>query len=214
MPGDNVSDTSKPIHVSPNNPCPFLRALVGEGMLSDDVAGIGEVTDTIMEVAKTGDGSPDLPAAAIRAIALAANGFGPLDLAHNALGGLRLNALRNGPLDKKGVGSGILAANGKVDQAELDRLDQFATDHAAANGKMERGLGADELKRMMDANFDRAEGHRRCIDRRMMDAEWPILLQVMGKQGKEDRYLSLKEVRQLFKQRKLPKRMSSQLTWE
>ena len=74
--------------VSPNNPCPFLRALVSQGMLPDDVAGLGEISKTIVKTAKAGDGSPQLPAAAIRAIALIANGLGPLQLASNALGGL------------------------------------------------------------------------------------------------------------------------------
>ena len=56
--------------VSVNNPCPFLRALVAQGRLPDDKAPIGVVTKTIVDVAKTGDGVPDLPGAAIRAIAL------------------------------------------------------------------------------------------------------------------------------------------------
>jgi hypothetical protein len=37
---------------------------------------------------------------------------------------------------------------------------------------------------MMDANFARAAGRRRRIDRRLMNGEWPILLQVMGKQAR------------------------------
>src|SRR5690348_18008864 len=92
--------------VSAGNPCPFLRALVSQGLLPDDQAPIAEVTRTIVEVARTGDGAPSLPAAAIHAIALIANGLGPLQLARNGLGGLRLDGLRGGPLDKKGAGSG------------------------------------------------------------------------------------------------------------
>jgi hypothetical protein len=65
---------------------------------------------------------------------------------------------------------------------------------------------------MMDANFERAAGRRRSIDRRLMDGEWPILLKVMGKQGKTGRYLSLVEVRDLFVERRLPERMSRRLT--
>ena len=137
--------------VSPNNPCPFLRALVSQGMLPDDVAGLGEISKTIAKTAKAGDGSPQLPAAAIRAIAL------------------------------------------------------------IANGRAEPGLTLDDLKRMMDANFARAKGRRRAIDRLLMDGEWPILLKVMGKQGKRGRYLSVKEVRHLFVDRRLPQRMSRRL---
>lgn len=193
--------------VSANNPCPFLRALVAQGQLPDDTAPLGEVTKTIVGVAKAGDGSPNLPAAAIRAIALMANGLSPLQLGRNGLGGLRLNQLRGGPLDKKGAGSGILDAEAEVNLAELDRLDQFAGDKLDADGRAERGLGLADLQRMMDANFERAAGRRRRIDRRLMDGEWPILLQVMGKQGQTERYLSVAEVRDLFVERRLPARM-------
>jgi hypothetical protein len=193
--------------VSPNNPCPFLRALVAQGLVADDLASIGEVTRVIMDVARAGDGKPRLPAAAIRAIALIANGLGPLQ-ARNGLHGLRLNELRNGPLDKRGAGSGILDASARIVDAELARLHEFASDQTDAEGRTERGLGLAELQRMMDANFARAEGRRRKIDRRLMDGEWPILLKVMGKQGRTGRYLSVVEVRALFVERRLPARMS------
>ena len=140
--------TTRKADVSPNNPCAFLRALVSQGMLPDDVAGLGEISKTIVKTAKAGDGSPQLPAAAIR---------------------------------------------------------------RDANGRADPGLTLDDLKRMMDANFAHAKGRRRVIDRRLMDGEWPILLKVMGKQGKRGRYLSVKEVRQLFVDRRLPQRMSRRL---
>jgi hypothetical protein len=196
--------------VSPNNPCPFLRALVSTGMLPDDVASLGEVTDVITRVAKTGDGHPNLPGAAIRAIAAVANGLSPLQLLRNATGGVHLNALRNGPLDKKGAGSGILDTNANVVKAELDRLDEFASDHVSASGKKERGLDLKALVHMMNENFKRAEGRRRVIDRFLMDGEWPILLKAMGKTGNDRRYLSVAELRQLFRERKLPERMMRQ----
>jgi len=201
-----------PSEVSPNNPCPFLRALVAQGLVADDAAPVGEVTRVVMNVASAGDGKPRLPAAAIRAIALISNGLGPLQVARNALRGLRLNELRNGPLDKRGAGSGILDASARIDDAELARLDEFASDKVDANGRTERGLGLAELKRMMDANFERAAGRRRKIDRRLMDGEWPVLLKVMGKNGKAGRYLSVKEVRDLFVERRLPERMSRRLS--
>ncbi len=197
--------------VSPNNPCPFLRALVAQGRLPDDNADIGDVTRTIVDVARSGDGSPRLPGAAIRLIALLANGLGPAQVARNGLGGLRLDALRGGPLDKQGVGSGILDADGRIDKAQLKRLDQFCSDQVDADGRAERGLDARDLKRMMDANFERAAGRRRAIDRKLMDGEWPVLLKVMGKQGQAGRYLSLAEVRDLFEKRRLPERMAARL---
>lgn len=199
------------IEVSANNPCPFLRALVAQGLLPDHQASIAEVTKTIVGVAKAGDGEPALPPGAIRAIALIANGLGPLPLARNVLGGLRLDELRGGPLDKKGAGSGILDQQAKINPAELDRLDEFARDQLDVDGQAERGLDRDDLERMMNANFDRAEGRRRRIDRRLMDGEWPILLQVMGKPGRAGRYLSVAEVRELFVERRLPERMLKRL---
>jgi hypothetical protein len=197
--------------VSPNNPCPFLRALVAQGLVADDAVAIGEVTRVIVRAAKAGDGAPRLPAAAIRAIALIANGLSPLKLARNGLQGVRLNELRNGPLDKKGAGSGILDASARIVHAELARLDEFASDKTDAEGRTERGLDLAELERMMDANFERAAGRRRRIDRRLMDGEWPILLKVMGKQGKPRRYLSVSEVRDLFIERRLPERMARRI---
>jgi hypothetical protein len=180
-------------------------------MLPDDVASLSEVTEVITRVAKTGDGHPNLPGAAIRAIAAAANGLNPLQVARNAKGGLQLNALRNRPLDKKGAGSGILDAEANVVAAELDRLDEFSSEKVSASGEKERGLDLKALVHMMNENFKRAEGRRRVIDRFLMDGEWPILLKVMGKDGQDGRYLSVAEVRQLFLKRKLPERMMSQL---
>ncbi|HEX6706024.1 MAG TPA: hypothetical protein VF169_14785 [Albitalea sp.] len=206
--GERMARKPGSIEVSPNNPCPFLRALVAQGLVADDVASVGEVTRVIMDVTRAGDGEPRLPAAAIRAIALIANGLGPLQFARNGLHGLRLNELRNGPLDKKGAGSGILDASARINDAELARLDEFASEKTDAEGRKERGLDLAELQRMMDANFERAAGRRRKIDRRLMDGEWPILLKVMGKEGKSGRYLCVKEVSDLFVERRLPQRMA------
>lgn len=197
--------------VSPGNPCPFLRALVAQGQLPDGEASVGDITRTIVRVARAGDGEPALPAPAIRAIALLANGLGPFQLAHNAVSGVRLDALRGGPLDKQGAGSRILDRHANIDTAQLARLDDFASDKTRVDGEVERGLDAHDLQRMMDANFERAAGQRRRIDRRLMEGEWPILLKVMGQEGKSGRYLSLADVRTLFVERRLPQRMREQL---
>lgn len=197
--------------VSPGNPCPFLRALVAQGQLPDGEASVGDITQTIVRVARAGEGEPALPAPAIRAIALLANGLGPFQLARNALSGVRLDGLRGGPLDKQGAGSRILDRHAQVDAAQLARLEEFAGDKTDAGGQVERGLDALDLQRMMDANFERAAGHRRRIDRRLMEGEWPILLKVMGKEGAAGRYLSLADVRTLFVERRLPQRMRERL---
>jgi len=57
------------------------------------------------------------------------------------------------------------------------------------------------------AGFERAAGRRRLVDRRLMDGEWPVLLKVMGKDGPDGRYLSVADVRSLFVDRRLPRRM-------
>ncbi len=205
-----MSTKSNSTHsVSPNNPCPFLRALVAQGKLADDTEPLAKVASVIVEVAKGGDGSPALPKAAIYGIAMISNGLGPFSVLNANLGGVKLNALRDGPLDKHGVGSGILDSQGEINKKELARLGEFASDKTDSSGKAEKGLSLPELRAYMDANFARAAGRRRLLDRQLMDGEWPILLKVMGKSGKAGRYLSLKEVEELFVKQRLPKRMAS-----
>lgn len=197
--------------VSSNNPCPFLRALVSEGQLADDAEPLQKVAEVIVRVAHAGDGAPKLPGPAIFGIALIANGLDPLSLVKTTLYGLRLNALRSGPLDKKGVGSGILDSQGKVNAKELKRLKEFARKKTGADGSSELGFGLPELRTFMDANFERAAGRRRLVDRALMNGEWPVLLKVMGKDGPDGRYLGLREVEDLFTKRQLPLRMNRQL---
>ncbi|HPW13036.1 MAG TPA: hypothetical protein PK399_07680 [Thermomonas sp.] len=197
--------------VSPNNPCPFLRMLVAQGLLDDRVATIGDATDVIERVAATGEGSPRLPGIAIRLIALLANGLGPAILLDNGLNGVKLNQLRDGPFDKHGAGSRILDKRARVQPAELERLKDFASQKTTAGGGRELGLDAADIERMMDANYARAEGARRVIDRQIMNGEWPVLLDVMGKDGANGRYLSLREIRVLFEERRLPTRMGKRL---
>lgn len=207
-----MAKPSKPeTPVSGNNPCPFLRALVAQGRLADDTEPLGKVASVIVQAARAGEGSPALPAAAIYAIASIANGLSPIALLETQGHGLRLNALRGGPLDKQGVGSGILDSRGAIDPKALARLRRFANKKAAADGSSELGLGLSELRAFMDANFERAAGRRRHIDRALMIGEWPVLLKVMGRDGPDGRYLSLEEVELLFTQRRLPLRMRRQL---
>jgi hypothetical protein len=197
--------------VSGGNPCPFLRALVAGGKLSDDREPLEKVVAVIVATASAGDGNPVLPSAAIFGIGLVANGLDPLSLFDTKRHGLRLNALRGGPLDKKGVGSGILDFKGTVDAKEVARLRGFAKRKLSQDGSSELGLGLPELRSYMDANFERAAGRRRRIDRALMIGEWPVLLKVMGKGGPTGRYLSLRDVEDLFTKRRLPERMNKRL---
>jgi hypothetical protein len=197
--------------VSANNPCPFLRALVASGKLADDREPLAKVAAVVAATARAGDGHPVLPRTAIFAIASVANGLGPLSLVDAQWHGLQLNALRGGPLDKKGVGSGILDARGAVAAKEVSRLRGFASEKQNHDGSSELGLGLAELRAYMDANFARAAGRRRTIDRALMIGEWPVLLKVMGKEGPGGRYLGLQDVIDLFRKRSFPERMNKRL---
>jgi len=194
--------------VSANNPCPFLRALVSAGKLADDREPLAKVAAVVAATAHAGPGRPELPRAAIFAIASVANGLGPLSLFDAQWHGLQLNALRGGPLDKKGAGSRILNARGAIDTKEVSRLRDFANEKQNDDGSSEPGLGLAELRAYMDANFARAAGRRRIIDRTLMLGEWPVLLKVMGKEGPGGRYLALQDVIDLFKDRVLQERMN------
>ena len=206
-----VKKAPGPHPVSANNPCPFLRALVSAGKLADDREPLAKVAAVVAASAHTGDGRPELPRAAIFAIASVANGLGPLSLLDAQWHGLQLNALRGGPLDKKGAGSRILNARGAIDAKEMSRLRTFANNKQNDDGSSEPGLGLAELRASMDANLARAAGRRRIIDRTLMLGEWLVLLKVMGKEGPGGRYLALQDVIDLFKDRVLPERMNKRL---
>ncbi|MFI1705041.1 hypothetical protein [Streptomyces griseoruber] len=196
---------------SAGNPCPFLRALVAHDYLDDGVVPLPAATRTIVRVAAAGEGDSDLPEAAVRLIALIANGISPAQLVRNARQGLHLNALRDGPLDKHGAGSRILDVKAQVDETELNRLGTFASDKQRPKGGTERGLDLAEITRYMEANYERARGHRRRIDRKLMNGEFPELLKVLGRDSPQGRYLSLDDVRRLFIEEKLPQRILESL---
>jgi hypothetical protein len=181
------------------------------GRLSDDREPLAKVAAVVTATALAGDGRPVLPNTAIYAIASVANGWGPLSLLDTQRHGLQLNALRGGPLDKKGVGSGILNARGAIDAKEVSRLRGFAKEKLSVDGTSELGLGLHELRAYMDANFARAAGRRRAIDRTLMVGEWPVLLRVMGKEGPAGRYLGLEDVIDLFKNKRFPERMKRRM---
>ena len=199
--------------VMAGNPCPFLRGLAERGLISAEVDPLDHLSSTV--AAAFSDDERAAEQKAVYLVALGANGIGPLDLNRNRTHGLRVSELRGGPLDKLGSGSRILNADGEVVLAELDRLDDFAIDCRPAGTsettETERGLQSQQLKTMMDANFERAAATRRRIDRKMMDAEWPNLLRAMAKQGADGPYLSVAEVRELFIDRRLPDRVLNRI---
>lgn len=201
----------QPIAVSPNNPCPFLRAAVAAGFVDGHVVSLARLSQTVQAASGETGLNRKFAGLETRFVALIANGLGPLRLLRSLWSGAVLDALRDGPLDKHGVGSRILGVTAEVNEAELARLAEFGKDRPDPSGGSERGLTAAEIVTYMDANFERARGKRRWIDRKLMEGEWPVLLRIMGKGEGEQRYLSVAEVRTLFAERRLPERINARL---
>jgi hypothetical protein len=197
--------------VSPNNPCPFLRALVAADFVDGHVVPLPLLTGAIEAASGEKGLKKILVGLKTYLVALIANGLNPLRLLRSWWSGAVLDQLRDGPLDKHGVGSRILDATAQVNEIELTRLAGFGKDRPDPAGGTERGLTSPEITAYMNANFERAKGHRRWFDRRLMKGEWPVLLDIMGKGDGEDRYLSVAEVRTLFVERRLPQRIVARL---
>ena len=198
--------------VSPNNPCPFLRAVVAEGVIDGHVVPVATLARTVEAASGKKGLQKSLVGAKTCLVALVANGLSPRRLLRSWRSGAELDKLRDGPLDKRGSGSRILDVTAPINETELARLAGFGEDRPDPAGGSERGLTLREITTYMDANFDRAKGHRRRIDRRLMNGEWPVLLDIMGKGDGEDRYLSVAEVRTLFVERRLPDRIAARLS--
>jgi len=88
--------------VSPNNPCPFLRALVAEGYLGGHLDPLSTIADTIARCGGKTNGDGDLSKRPVYLIGLIANGLSPAQLWRNAHQGVQLDGLRDGPLDGSG----------------------------------------------------------------------------------------------------------------
>jgi hypothetical protein len=210
--GTASRDTPAPgTAVSPDNPCPFLRALVAGDFVDGHIVPLPKLTGIVKAAIAENGPKSKLGGVKIYLAALVANGLGPLRLLRSWWSGAELDALRDGPLDKRGSGSRILDVTAHVSEVELARLAEFGKDRPNPAGGTECGLTAEEITAYMDANFERAEGARRAIDRELMNAEWPILLKIMGKGEGAGRYLSVAEVRTLFVERRLPDRIVGRL---
>jgi hypothetical protein len=197
--------------VSPNNPCPFLRALVAAGFVDGHVVPLSKLSKPVEAASGKKGLQAKLAGLKTYLVALIANGLSPLRLLRSWGSGAQLDALRDGPLDKHGCGSRILDATAQVHETEIARLAEFGKDRQDPSGGVERGLTSSEITAYMNANFERAKGSRRPIDRLLMKGEWPVLLDIMGKGEGEQRYLSVAEVRTLFVERKLPERIVARL---
>ena len=107
--------------VSPDNPCPFLRAAVAGRYIDPHAEPVSRVADLIAEA--SGGSPPKKREVRMSSLAIAAvaNGLGPLAVLHNLADGLHADVLRGRPLDKQGTGSRILDQHGELTPAELDR---------------------------------------------------------------------------------------------
>jgi hypothetical protein len=191
--------------VSPNNPCPFLRALVANGYVGGHVVPRSKISEIIpLAGGKTG----------LAEIFAKLETFGVTLLANGSritLAGLVLDELRNGPLDKHGAGSRILGVDAQVHEDEIERLATFGQECNDPAGGTERGLTAKQIDTYMAANMKRAGDAARFYYPKLMEKEWPVLLDFMGKGEGEARYLSVADVRTLFVDRRLPKRITDRL---
>lgn len=199
------------IPVSPNNPCPFLRALVANGYVGGHIVPLSKLSETI----EFTSGEMGLKERIVKLqtwlVAVVANGLGPLRVLKSATSGAVLDELRNGPLDKHGGGSRILDADAKVHEDEIERLATFGKDCKDPSGGIERGLTAKEITAFMAANLKRDGDAARWYYPILMKGEWPVLLKILGKGEGEARYLSVAEVRTLFVEKRLPERITARL---
>ena len=193
--------------VSPDNPCPFLRALVASGYVGGHIVPLGTLTEDIgLASGKTGVKLIGAKVAAY-GIAMIANGHPVRSVASGAI----LDELRNGPLDKHGAGSRILGVDANVHLDQIERFASFGQDYANPDGGTERGLNASQIETFMADNLKRAGNEARWYYPIMMKGEWPILLDILGKGEGDARYLSVAEVRTLFVERRFPDRIVARL---
>ena len=211
---DTAASAAPAPQVSPDNPCPFLRALVAGNYVGGHIVPLPQLTATIdRATGKTGLAALSA-GAKIFMVAQMANGISPFSQMRSLLQGAILDQLRNGPLDKHGAGSRILDQHAVVHEDEIARLATFGSDYKASDGSVERGLSAAEIKTFMAASFQRAKDQHppsyailHCYYPLLMLGEWPVLLDIMGKGEGKDRYLSVAEVRTLFVEQRFPDRI-------
>ncbi len=83
---------AEPFPVSPNNPCPFLRALVAGGHISGHIEQLSTIANTIVAAGGATAAEPQLPKSKVYLIAMIANGLGPVRIARSVRKGAQLDA--------------------------------------------------------------------------------------------------------------------------
>jgi hypothetical protein len=198
-----------PTDVSPDNPCPFLRALVANGYVGGHVVPLPKLADTIGRA--SGKAGLDESVVELKTWMVAVGANGPFHIMKSAISGAVLDELRNGPLDKHGAGSRILGVDAHVHEDEIARLGTFGKDRPDGAGGTELGLNAKEIETYMAANMKRAGAEARWYYPMLMKGEWPVLLDIFGKGEGDERYLSVAEVRTLFVEKRFPDRIVARL---
>ena len=202
-----MTDAAPAAAVSPDNPCPFLRALVANGYVGGHIVPLPTIAGTIaLASGETGAGRLKVWLETW-GVALIANGHPLRSLTSGAV----LDELRNGPLDKHGAGSRILGVDAHVHEDEIARFASFGKDCNDPSGGVERGLTAKEIDTFMAANLERVGDAARWYYPLLMKGEWPVLLKIFGKGEGNARYLSVAEVRTLFVERRFPDRIVPRL---
>lgn len=199
------------IAVSPNNPCPFLRALVANGYVGGHTVPLATLCQMIEAASGQHGVAEKVVGVKTYFVALGANGLSPLRQLKSATSGADVDELRNGPLDKHGAGSRILGVDAQVHEDEIERLATFGKDRPNPDGGVERGLNAAEIETYMAANLKRAGDAAKFYYPLLMKGEWPVLLDIFGKGEGDERYLSVAEVRTLFVERRYPARIVARL---
>ena len=92
---------AQPIAVSPDNPCPFLRAVVTEGFVGGHVVPLATLAGTVQAASGKTGFRKIMAGVKTWMVALIANGLGLCRLVSSAWSGATLDRLRNGPLDKQ-----------------------------------------------------------------------------------------------------------------
>ena len=198
-----------PTDVSPDNPCPFLRALVANGYVGGHIVPLSKLSETIG--AASGKAGLDESVVELKTWMVAVGANGPFHIMKSAISGAVLDELRNGPLDKHGAGSRILGVDAHVHEDEITRLGTFGRDRPDGAGGTELGLNAKEIETYMAANMKRAGAEARWYYPMLMKGEWPVLLDIFGKGEGSERYLSVAEVRTLFVEKRFPDRIVARL---
>lgn len=98
------------IEVSPDNPCPFLRGLVGEGFVDGGTVPLGTLAQTIANASGEKGPKKTLARIQVRGVALIANGA--RHVLKSIWSGAQLDALRGGPWTSAAPARASLASTG------------------------------------------------------------------------------------------------------